>query len=80
MFKFPNAAILITTVSVFALTVYGSSIFANPKLGWLLIIGPVLMMGWMAVSILKDTSKPVPELAEDENWGYGDRPDLKSSK
>lgn len=40
------------------------------------LMGPVLVP-WMVVRVLKDRSVQVRELAEGEEWGYQDRPDLR---
>ena len=36
----------------------------------------ILVVPWMVIHVLRDTSVPVRELGDDE-WGYQDRPDLR---
>lgn len=42
-------------------------------------LSPFLVI-WMVVSVLKDPSGNTPELANDEHWGYVDRPDLRAGQ
>ena len=39
-----------------------------------MFIAAPFLMGWMVVSILRDTSVAVRELSENEEWGYQDKP------
>ncbi len=54
---------------------------AGPFIGysgaWLMFgLSPFLVI-WMVIRVLKDTSHPVAELEEGDEWGYADRPDLR---
>jgi hypothetical protein len=44
--------------------------------GWLvaplLLLGPVVVL-WMVWRVLRDTSVPMADLREGDEWGYGDR-------
>ncbi|EOR93308.1 hypothetical protein ADIARSV_3519 [Arcticibacter svalbardensis MN12-7] len=36
-------------------------------------------MIWLIFTVLKDNRKPYPELGEDEEWGYRDKPKNQST-
>lgn len=39
----------------------------------------LVLVPWMVIRVLRDTSVPVRDLGDDE-WGYQDRPDLRPGR
>ncbi len=75
MFSSSNIAIGITTLVLVVFALFGPLMSFSAV--WVVFgLSPFLVL-WMVVRVLKDTSNSVPDLEEDAEWGYADRPDLK---
>lgn len=71
----PYPVWLVTTLLVISASLSGAGVLPGVVQA-ISLMGPVLVP-WMVVRVLKDRSVQVRELAEGEEWGYQDRPDLR---
>lgn len=71
----PYPVWLVTTLLVISASLSGAGVLPGVVQA-ISLMGPVLVP-WMVVRVLKDQSVQVRELAEGEEWGYQDRPDLR---
>lgn len=69
-----NAVIAVATVSLL-LFVYCICVLTGWGISFaeiFFVVSPLLMI-WMVVAVLKGQDTPVPELKEDQEWGYADK-------
>jgi hypothetical protein len=74
MFKYPKFAIAFTSLYLLVFALFAPN-FSFSVANIVFSLSPLLVV-WMAISILKDTTVQVPDNAPDQQWGYLDRPDL----
>ncbi|MEO5998224.1 MAG: hypothetical protein ABIN89_15870 [Chitinophagaceae bacterium] len=63
---------LIVTVYLVAYSIMSRAGVPENLLLALFTLWPILV-GWMVITVLRDTSRPVQELKENEEWGYQDK-------
>ena len=56
-----------------------ASVGVLPSVVHLISSAGLLLVPWMVIHVLRDTSVPVRDLG-DEEWGYQDRPDLRPGR
>lgn len=79
MFKYPRFAVAFTSFFLLIFALFGP-VHLSFMAAWAMFsLSPFLVI-WMVVSVLKDPSGNTPELANDEHWGYVDRPDLRAGQ
>jgi hypothetical protein len=75
MRQIPTPVLIVTSLLLISTVLAGLG-----ALPWLVqfisLLGPLLVL-WMVLHVLKDTSVEIRDLGEDEHWGYQDRPDLR---
>jgi hypothetical protein len=75
MFRYPRFAIAFTSFCLLLVSLFAQDMTVSLTM-IIFMVSPLLVI-WMAVSILMDRLEKVPELKDEEQWGYLDRPDLK---
>ena len=67
------AAVIIATLYLITYVILFQTGISITILSYLLLISPFLMI-WVVYTVLKDDHEPYPDLGEDEEWGYRDKP------
>lgn len=75
MFRSSNLPIGVTTLVLVVFALFGP--FFSYAAAWAVFSLSPFLVVWMVVSVLKDKSRPMPELEAGDEWGYADRPDLR---
>jgi len=66
-------AVIIATLYLVVYVILFQTALSVTVLSYLFLISPFLMI-WLVYTVLRDVSEEYPELGEDEEWGYRDKP------
>ena len=78
MVKAPTAVVVVTLLLL--LNTALASLGLLPGAVHLLSVLGLVLVPWMVVVVLRDTSVRVRDLEPGEEWGYQDRPDLRPGR
>ncbi|MGV3704634.1 MAG: hypothetical protein ACO1NU_04580 [Arcticibacter sp.] len=62
-------AIIIATLYLFLFIIAIHFEFPKPMIFGLFTLSPLLLV-WVVIMVLKDTSEKYPDMNEDQEWGY----------
>lgn len=74
----PRAILLVTLLLVVNTALASANVL--PSIVHLVSVMGLLLVPWMTIVVLRDTSVKIRDLEPDEEWGYQDRPDLRPGR
>ena len=74
----PRAIALVTFMLIVNTVVASAGVL--PSVVHLISASGLLVVPWMVVVVLRDTSVRIRELEPGQEWGYQDRPDLRPGR
>lgn len=78
MVKAPTAVCLVTLALALETALAGAGVLLGVVQG--LALTGLLLVPWMVIVVLRDTSVQIRDLEPGEEWGYQDRPDLRPGR
>ncbi|WP_069659024.1 hypothetical protein [Arcticibacter eurypsychrophilus] len=68
-----TTAVIIATLYLIVYVILFQTEMSTTILSYLFLTSPFLMI-WLVYTVLKDDHEQYPELGEDQEWGYRDKP------